>query len=55
LPVTDDVHGVIAELLRRYDVNEYAASVQVYALKMSPEATAATEDGPHQRDNPEAP
>jgi ubiquinone/menaquinone biosynthesis C-methylase UbiE len=27
------VHGSLAELLRKYDVNEYAASVQVYALK----------------------
>jgi SAM-dependent methyltransferase len=27
------VHGGLAELLRRYDVNGYAASVQVYALK----------------------
>jgi ubiquinone/menaquinone biosynthesis C-methylase UbiE len=29
----DDVHGALAELLRRYDVNEYAASVQVFAIK----------------------
>jgi arsenite methyltransferase len=28
-----DVHGSLADLLRRYDVNEYAASVQVYAVK----------------------
>jgi hypothetical protein len=27
------VHGGLAELLRKYDVNDYAASVQVYALK----------------------
>lgn len=27
------VHGGLAELLRRYDINEFAASVQVYALK----------------------
>jgi SAM-dependent methyltransferase len=27
------VHGGLAELLRKYDVNEYAASVQVYAVK----------------------
>jgi SAM-dependent methyltransferase len=27
------VHGGLAELLRRYDVNDYAASVQVYAVK----------------------
>jgi ubiquinone/menaquinone biosynthesis C-methylase UbiE len=29
----DAVHGGLADLLARYDVNEYAASVQVYALK----------------------
>ncbi len=28
-----DVHAGLADLLRRYDVNEYAASVQVYAIK----------------------
>jgi arsenite methyltransferase len=28
-----EVHGGLADLLARYDVNEYAASVQVYALK----------------------
>lgn len=28
-----DVHGGLAELLHKYDVNEFAASVQVYALK----------------------
>jgi arsenite methyltransferase len=27
------VHGGLAELMRTYDINEYAASVQVYALK----------------------
>jgi arsenite methyltransferase len=27
------VHGGLAELLARYDVNDYAASVQVYAVK----------------------
>jgi arsenite methyltransferase len=27
------VHSGLAELLRKYDVNDYAASVQVYALK----------------------
>ena len=27
------VHGGFAELLRRFDVNEFAASVQVYAVK----------------------
>ncbi len=27
------VHGGLAELLRKYDVNDYAASVQVYAVK----------------------
>jgi arsenite methyltransferase len=33
VPAADDVHGGLAELLRRYDINEFAASVQVYALK----------------------
>lgn len=28
-----EVHGSLADLLRRYNVNDYAASVQVYALK----------------------
>lgn len=28
-----DLHNRLAELLRRYDVNEYAASVRVFALK----------------------
>ncbi len=28
-----EVHGGLAELLKRYDVNEFAASVQVYAVK----------------------
>jgi arsenite methyltransferase len=28
-----DLHGRLADLLARYDVNEYAASVKVYALK----------------------
>lgn len=30
---TNAVHGGFAELLKRFDVNEYAASVQVYAVK----------------------
>jgi SAM-dependent methyltransferase len=30
---TSEVHGGLAELLSKYNVNEYAASVQVYALK----------------------
>jgi SAM-dependent methyltransferase len=30
---TADIHQDLADLLRRYDVNEYAASVQVYAVK----------------------
>jgi arsenite methyltransferase len=29
----EEVHGGLADLLARYDVNEYAASVQVYAVK----------------------
>jgi arsenite methyltransferase len=28
-----EVHGGLAELLKKYDVNEFAASVQVYAVK----------------------
>jgi SAM-dependent methyltransferase len=28
-----DVHGGLANLIRRYDINDYAASVYVYALK----------------------
>ncbi len=28
-----DLHHQLAELLRKYDVNEYAASVQIYAVK----------------------
>jgi hypothetical protein len=31
--MSSDVHGGLAELLKRYDVNDYAASVKVYALK----------------------
>jgi ubiquinone/menaquinone biosynthesis C-methylase UbiE len=30
---TPELHNGLAELLEKYDVNEYAASVQVYALK----------------------
>jgi SAM-dependent methyltransferase len=30
-----EVHRGLADLLRRYNVNDYAASVQVYALKLS--------------------
>lgn len=32
-PAGTAVHGGLAELLKKYDVNAYAASVQVYALK----------------------
>ena len=32
-PLVPDLHGRLADLLRRYDVNEYAASVQVFAVK----------------------
>jgi hypothetical protein len=28
-----DVHGGLVNLIRRYDINDYAASVYVYALK----------------------
>lgn len=31
----EELHDGLAELLRRYDVNDYAASVKVYALKQS--------------------
>jgi SAM-dependent methyltransferase len=30
---TPDLHSELADLLRRYDVNDYAASVKVYAVK----------------------
>ncbi len=30
---SSEVHRVLAEVLAKYDINEYAASVQVYALK----------------------
>lgn len=32
-PASDDLHARLAELLRKYDVNDYAASVRVYAIK----------------------
>jgi SAM-dependent methyltransferase len=32
-PAGQTVHGGLAELLKKYDVNEFAASVQVYAVK----------------------
>lgn len=32
-PEGETIHGGLAELLRKYDVNDYAASVQVYAVK----------------------
>jgi len=38
-PASSDVHEGLGELLRTCDVNDYAASVQVYALK-EPEASA---------------
>ena len=31
--VRSSVHTGLSEVLRRYDVNEYAASVKVYAVK----------------------
>ena len=30
-----DLHGELADLLSRYNVNDYAASVRVYAFKPS--------------------
>jgi SAM-dependent methyltransferase len=32
-PVDQDLHGRLADLLRRYNVNDYAASVRVFAVK----------------------
>jgi arsenite methyltransferase len=32
-PAASELHGDLADLLRRYNVNDYAASVRVYALK----------------------
>lgn len=32
-PSADDLHNQLTDLLKRYNVNEYAASVQVYAIK----------------------
>jgi len=32
-PQTNEVHGGFVELLKKFDINAYAASVQVYALK----------------------
>lgn len=32
-PASGDLHEVLADLLRRYNVNDYAASVKVYAVK----------------------
>ena len=32
-PRASEVHGGLADLLRKYDVNEFAASVRVYAVK----------------------
>ena len=32
-PVEEDLHARLADLLKRYDVNEYAASVKIFALK----------------------
>ena len=31
---SSEVHKGLAELLRQYDINDYAASVQVFALKV---------------------
>jgi len=32
-PAGDDLHGRLADLLRKYNVNDYAASVRVFAVK----------------------
>jgi hypothetical protein len=34
-PAENDFHRNLGELIKKYDVNDYAASVQVYALKAS--------------------
>jgi SAM-dependent methyltransferase len=34
-PATSDLHRGLVELLKRYDINDYAASVHVYAVKPS--------------------
>jgi arsenite methyltransferase len=34
-PGADTLHNRLADLLRRYNVNDYAASVKVYAVKPS--------------------
>lgn len=39
-PKHEEFHDELAELLRRYDVNDYAASVKVYAVKQSEEEVA---------------
>jgi arsenite methyltransferase len=31
--VDEELHARLADLLRRYDVNDYAASVKVFAVK----------------------
>jgi SAM-dependent methyltransferase len=31
-----DIHSTLADLLRKYNINDYAASVQVYAVKSKP-------------------
>jgi hypothetical protein len=32
-PATSSVHAGLADLLKRYNVNDYAASVRVFAVK----------------------
>jgi SAM-dependent methyltransferase len=32
-PAADDIHAQLADLLRRYDVNDFAASVRIFAIK----------------------
>jgi len=36
-----ELHGELAELLKRYNVNDYAASVKVYAVKPQQDAVTA--------------
>jgi len=37
-PDASEVHSGLADLLRRYNVNDYAASVKVFAVKPAAEA-----------------
>jgi arsenite methyltransferase len=32
---SNPIHGGLSDLLKKYDINDFAASVQVYAVKLS--------------------